>query len=33
MGINTNTCVQCAAFESLNRDLKTIVIAEGVHSM
>jgi nicotinamidase-related amidase len=33
VGINTNTCVQCAAFESLNRDLKTIVIAEGVHSM
>jgi nicotinamidase-related amidase len=33
VGINTNTCVQCAAFESLNRDLKTIVIADGVHSM
>jgi len=33
VGINTNTCVQCAAFESLNRDLKTIVIAEGVQSM
>lgn len=32
-GINTNTCVQCAAFESLNRDLKTIVVADGVHSM
>lgn len=33
VGINTNTCVQCAAFESLNRDLKTIVISEGVQSM
>lgn len=33
VGINTNTCVQCAAFESLNRDLKTIVVTEGVHSM
>jgi len=33
VGINTNTCVQCAAFESLNRDLKTIVISDCVHSM
>lgn len=32
-GINTNTCVQCAAFESLNRDLKTIVVADCVASM
>jgi biuret amidohydrolase len=32
-GINTNTCVQCAAFESLNRDLKTIVVEDCVHSM
>jgi nicotinamidase-related amidase len=32
-GINTNTCVLCAAFESLNRDLKTIVISDCVHSM
>lgn len=32
-GINTNTCVQCATFESLNRDLKTIVVADCVHSM
>jgi len=32
-GINTNTCVQCAAFESLNRDLKTIVVSDCVHSM
>ncbi len=33
VGINTNTCVQCAAFESLNRDLKTIVMADCVQSM
>jgi nicotinamidase-related amidase len=33
IGINTNTCVQCAAFESLNRDLKTIVVSDCVHSM
>ena len=33
VGINTNTCVQCAAFESLNRDLKTIVVSDCVHSM
>ncbi|MGI8563155.1 MAG: cysteine hydrolase [Candidatus Dormibacter sp.] len=33
VGVNTNTCVMCAAFESLNRDLRTIVVAEGVHSM
>lgn len=32
-GINTNTCVTCAAFESLNRDLKTIVVSNCVHSM
>ncbi|HUZ88853.1 MAG TPA: cysteine hydrolase [Candidatus Acidoferrales bacterium] len=32
-GINTNTCVLCAAFESLNRDLKTIVVEDCVHSM
>lgn len=32
-GINTNTCVLCAAFESLNRDLKTIVVSDCVHSM
>ncbi|HVB77193.1 MAG TPA: cysteine hydrolase [Candidatus Nitrosotalea sp.] len=32
-GINTNTCVMCAAFESLNRDLTTIVISDCVHSM
>jgi nicotinamidase-related amidase len=32
-GINTNTCVLCAAFEALNRDLKVIVLADCVHSM
>jgi nicotinamidase-related amidase len=32
-GINTNTCVMCAAFESLNRDLKTLVVSDCVHSM
>ena len=32
-GINTNTCVMCAAFESQNRDLKTIVVADCVHTM
>ena len=32
-GINTNTCVLCAAFESLNRDLRTIVVEDCVHSM
>lgn len=33
VGINTNTCVLCAAFESLNRDLQTIVVSDCVHSM
>lgn len=33
MGINTNTCVQCAAFESLNRDFKVIVLEDCVGSM
>jgi nicotinamidase-related amidase len=32
-GINTNTCVLCAAFESLNRDFKTIVVADCVDTM
>lgn len=32
-GINTNTCVQCAAFEAMNRDLATIVVADCVQSM
>ena len=33
VGINTNTCVLNAAFESTNRDLKTMVISDCVHSM
>jgi biuret amidohydrolase len=33
MGINTNTCVQCAAFESFNLGYKTIVISDCVASM
>ncbi|MGH9102465.1 MAG: isochorismatase family protein [Acidimicrobiales bacterium] len=33
VGINTNTCVQCAAFESCNRDLATVVISDCVGSM
>ena len=33
MGINTNTCVQCAAFESLNRGLQVVVLEDCVGSM
>ena len=33
LGINTNTCVQNAAFETVNAGIKPIVIAEGVGSM
>jgi nicotinamidase-related amidase len=33
VGINTNTCVLNAAFETTNRDLKTIVVSDCVHSM
>jgi nicotinamidase-related amidase len=33
IGINTNTCVQCAAFEAFNRDYGVIVVADCVHSM
>lgn len=33
MGINTNTCVQCAAFEALNRGLRVVVPPECVASM
>lgn len=33
MGINTNTCVQCGAFESFNLGYKTIVISDCVASM
>jgi len=32
-GINTNTCVLCAAFESFNRDLRVVVISDAVASM
>ena len=32
-GINTNTCVQCAAFEATNRDLKVVVASDCVASM
>jgi nicotinamidase-related amidase len=32
-GINTNTCVQCAAFEAFNRDFTVIVVSDCVHSM
>ena len=33
MGINTNTCVLCAAFESFNFAYKTVVISDCVASM
>jgi biuret amidohydrolase len=33
MGINTNTCVQCAAFEAFNRDYATVVVEDCVNSM
>jgi nicotinamidase-related amidase len=33
MGINTNTCVLCAAFESFNLAYKTVVISDCVASM
>lgn len=33
VGINTNTCVQCAAFEVMNRDLRAVVLSDCVHSM
>ena len=33
IGINTNTCVQCAAFEAFNRDYAVIVASDCVHSM
>jgi nicotinamidase-related amidase len=32
-GINTNTCVQCAAFEGFNRDYAVVVVSDCVHSM
>lgn len=33
VGINTNTCVMCAAFEAFNRDLRVVVVSDGVASM
>jgi biuret amidohydrolase len=33
IGINTNTCVLCAAFEAFNRDYAAIVVSDCVHSM
>lgn len=32
-GVNTNTCVMCAAFESTNRDFRVIIAEEAVDSM
>lgn len=32
-GINTTTCVLCAAFEATNRDFRVVVAAEAVDSM
>jgi nicotinamidase-related amidase len=32
-GVNTNTCVMCAAFETTNRDFCLIIAEEGVDSM
>lgn len=32
-GVNTNTCVFCAAFESTNRDFRVVVAEEGVDTM
>lgn len=33
IGINTNTCVQCAAFDAFNRDYGAVVVSDCVHSM
>lgn len=33
MGINTNTCVLCGAFESFNPGYKTVVVSDCVASM
>jgi nicotinamidase-related amidase len=33
LGVNTNTCVQCAAFDCYNRGYKTIVLGDCVASM
>lgn len=32
-GVNTNTCVLCAAFETTNRDFRLIIAEDGVDSM
>ena len=32
-GVNTNTCVQCAAMEAYNRDLQVVVVEDCVASM
>lgn len=32
-GVNTNTCVQCAAFDCFNRDIRAVIIQECVDSM
>src|SRR5207302_10951365 len=32
-GINTTTCVLCAAFEATNRDFRVVVAADAVDSM
>jgi len=33
VGVNTNTCVLCTAFEAFNRDFKVVVISDCVASM
>lgn len=33
VGINTNTCVTCSAFEAFNRDYRVVVISDCVASM
>lgn len=33
IGINTNTCVLCSAFEAFNRDYAAVVVSDCVHSM
>src|SRR5690606_11558342 len=32
-GVNTNTCVMCAAFEGTNRDFRVVLAGEGVDTM
>ncbi|MEM0356935.1 MAG: cysteine hydrolase [Candidatus Bathyarchaeia archaeon] len=33
IGVNTNTCILCTAFEAFNRDFKVIIISDCVASM